>query len=153
MTDPSRLAALDDASSRLAASAEFASTLDLTLRLAAKLVDAERSLLVLFNKNTRQWFVHSHHGINPGALADRGDSAIQAATSGEASATDSSLALPLRARGRVVGALKVERAGGFTPDDLLVLRTFAASAALAIDGTLSKTDFVSTVTHELRLPM
>jgi signal transduction histidine kinase len=53
----------------------------------------------------------------------------------------------------MVGALKVARRGGLNGDDRLALETFADSAAIAIEGILSKTEFVSTVTHELRLPM
>lgn len=152
MTHPSRLAALNDATRRLAASPDFASTLESTLRLATELVQPEYALLVLFNKNTGRWFVHSAQGLDLDALGERGDSAIQAAATGLAAASESEIALPLKARGRVVGALKVGR-GGLTEEDRLALETFAASAALAVDGTLSKTEFVSTVTHELRLPM
>jgi Amt family ammonium transporter len=67
--------------------------------------------------------------------------------------SDSALSLPLKARGRMVGALTVGRRGGLTGDDRLALEIFADSAAIAIEGVLSKTEFVSTVTHELRLPM
>jgi signal transduction histidine kinase len=85
-------------------------------------------------------------------LGARGDSALRAAESGAAVADEFELALPLKTKGRVVGALKVERAA-LTEEDRQLLEAFATAAALAIDGTLSKTDFVSTVTHELRLPM
>jgi signal transduction histidine kinase len=153
MINANRLAALNAATRDLAAAADFAGTLGSTLRLAAGLVEAECALLVLHNKTTNQWFVHSCQGLDPDVLESHGQAAIQAAASGEIQATDSTVALPLKARRRVVGALKVERQAGLTHDDRLVLETFAASAALAIEGILSKNEFVSTVTHELRLPM
>ena len=153
MTDSVRLADLNRALNGLAAATDFASVLGSTLHRAAKLAHADSAILVLFNKNTKAWFVHSFYGIEPGDLGNRGDSALNAAEMGEALADESTLALPLKTKGRVVGALKVERSGGFTEGDRHSLESFAAAAALAIDGTLSKNDFVSTVVHELRLPM
>jgi signal transduction histidine kinase len=149
MTDFSRLAELNDATQALAATTDFASTLRSALHLAAQLTRADSAQLVLFNKNTQQWFVHSSLGTAP---EGDGQTALAAAKTGEATQTNSAVALPLRVKGRVVGALQVARAV-FAAEDRLILETFAASAALAIDSTLTKTDFVSTVTHELRLPM
>jgi len=59
MTDSSRLAELNTATQALAATTDFASTLRVALHLAAQLTRAESAQLVLFNKNTQQWFVHS----------------------------------------------------------------------------------------------
>lgn len=153
MTDSSRLAELNSASNSLAASTDFASTLGGTLYHAATLVNAGCSLLILFNRTTKDWALHSHHGLEPEDVGDRYQLGIRAAQTGEVAANERAIALPLKARGQVAGALQVERSGGFTADDRLILEAFAAVAALAIDSTLSKTDFVSTVTHELRLPM
>jgi len=149
MTDSSRLAELNTATQALAATTDFASTLRSALHLAAQLTRAQAAQLVLFNKNTQQWFVHSTMGT---ASEAEGQAALGVAQTGEAAQTDATMALPLRVKGRVVGALQVARAD-FAAEDRLILETFAASAALAIDSTLTKTDFVSTVTHELRLPM
>jgi signal transduction histidine kinase len=153
MTDSSRLTALQDACQRVAASAEFAPALADTLRLAQSLSRADSVLLALYNKNTNQWFVHSHSGLTTETLTGRTELAVQAASTAQAVGNEFALALPLQARGRVVGALGLSRGDGFQADDRLALEVFATAAALAIDGTLSKTDFVSTVTHELRLPM
>ncbi len=149
MTDLSRLAELNDAATALVATTDFASTLRSALHLAAQLVKAPAAQLVLFNKNTQQWFMHSMVGPAP---ADTGASAIAAAQTGQISDTEAGLALPLRSKGRLVGALRV---AGVTlsAEDRQILEIFVASAALAIDSTLTRTDFVSTVTHELRLPM
>lgn len=149
MTDTARLAQLNTATQSLAATTDFASTLKSTLQLAAELTQASEALLVLFNKNTQQWFVHSRQGIE---ATDPGSEALQAAQTGEKAEREGALTLPLRVKGRVVGAVEVRRAG-LSDEDGLILEIFASSAALAIDATLAKTDFVSTVTHELRLPM
>jgi hypothetical protein len=62
MTHSNRLAALQEALRSLAASTDFAGTLASTLHLAAALIEGETALLVLFNKTTNQWFVHSSLG-------------------------------------------------------------------------------------------
>jgi hypothetical protein len=51
--------------------------------------------------------------------------------------TRSLLAVPLRARDRVIGVLEVvnKQSGGFSPNDLILVETIAASAAIAIDNT------------------
>jgi signal transduction histidine kinase len=149
MTDSHRLTELNNATQALAATTDFASTLRATLHLAAQLAQADSAWLVLFNKTTQAWFVHS----TLGPVTDtEGQEAVTVAQTGQAAVADDSVALPLRVKGRVVGALRVRRAG-LVEEDRTALEIFAASAALAIDSTLSKTDFVSTVTHELRLPM
>lgn len=149
MTEPTRLAELKTATETLAATTDFASTLRTALQLSAELTRANGALLVLFNKNTQQWFVHSRQGIE---ASDPGTEALQVAQSGEKAERAGALTLPLQVKGRIVGALEVRR-DGFSDEDRLIFETFASSAALAIDSTLTKTDFVSTVTHELRLPM
>ena len=51
--------------------------------------------------------------------------------------TDSLLAVPLRARNKVIGVLEVvnKRSGGFDSYDLILVETMASSAAIAIDNT------------------
>jgi len=51
--------------------------------------------------------------------------------------THSLLAVPLRARDKVIGVLEVvnKRSGGFDTYDLILVETMAASAAIAIDNT------------------
>ncbi|HLF02248.1 MAG TPA: HAMP domain-containing sensor histidine kinase [Anaerolineales bacterium] len=152
MTD-SRLAALNSAIQALAAASEFTRVMSRIVTSAAKLANAQCAFLVLFNKNTKQWEVRLAHGAEIAPASDRAASAREVALSGEPITGDSFVALPLKVRGVVVGALQVERSGGLAEEDRPALETFAAAAALALDATLSKTDFVSTVTHELRLPM
>jgi signal transduction histidine kinase len=152
MTD-SRLSALNSALQSLAAASEFTQVMSRIVTSAVELANARCAFLVLFSKVTKQWEVRLAHGDEIAPASERADSAREVALSGEPISGDSFVALPLKARGQVVGALQVERSGGLAADDRLVLDSFAAAAALALDATLSKTDFVSTVTHELRLPM
>lgn len=144
----SSLDALQDACTQVAAATEFNDALAATLRSAVSLTGAESAVLVLFNRTTGQWFLHSHTGTT-----EQSDTAMKAASAGEAAEDETGLALPLKAKGKVVGAVGVGRNGGIPAEDRRALEIFATAAALAIDSTLTKTDFVSTVTHELRLPM
>ena len=66
------------------------------------------------------------------------------------------LAISLWARRRQAGYLLLFRSGAsadFTEQDALRVEVFANHAASAIDAAIAKGEFVSTVTHELRLPM
>ena len=78
----------------------------------------------------------------------------------------STLCVPLHARGTITGAIYVDsraQAGVFTHADLDLVSIFASQAAAAIENTRlyqdvnqaeeSKSQFVSIVTHELRIPL
>lgn len=149
MTDPSRLEILVEATQGLAATSDFSSTLQACLTSSARLAGARSAALALFNRTSQKWFVHSTLGDEAEAC---GDAALAAALNNQAVADAARLALPLQAKGRAVGAVCVAP-GGLSANDRQCLEAFAASAGLAIDATLARTDFVSTVTHELRLPM
>jgi signal transduction histidine kinase len=153
MTDSNRLAALNNACIQVAATTGFAEALSATLHYSAALAGAGSAMLLLYNKTTGQWFVHSYTGIVPEAVVERTPMLIRAAAAGEPVQDGDALALPLKAKGRVVGVVAVDRSGGVLPEDRPIFEIFSTAAALAIESTLTKTDFVSTVTHELRLPM
>src|SRR6266536_756895 len=86
-----------------------------------------------------------------GILADAGYRAI--------------LAVPLLREGRVLGGLVVARKapGGFTPEMVALLQTFATQSALAIDNarlyraleeaSKHKSTFLANMSHELRTPL
>jgi len=72
--------------------------------------------------------------------------------------TRSLLAVPLVAQGKVIGALEVLNKIGdkaFTDEDLELLITLAAQAAVAIEKArlFAQNDLISEVVHELRTPM
>jgi signal transduction histidine kinase len=76
------------------------------------------------------------------------------------------LCLPLRSGDESIGAIYVDRRaaeGGFTDDDLALLTTLVAQAALAVANAGlqeavqatrdARSEYVSLITHELRIPM
>lgn len=72
--------------------------------------------------------------------------------------TRSILAVPLIRRGQIIGALEVVNKKGdrpFTDEDLDLLTTLAAQAAVSIENArlFEQSDLVSEVVHELRTPM
>lgn len=171
-----RLAALYEFSALVSGSLDQGDLLDRAMEAIVRLTGAEGAVLALFD-------------VVDGALrpvvvrqtaAEQGAAVLaRVANTGEGlllngAATDyfpgqpgrASLCAPLRARGRVIGAVYLEKAttgGGFTPDDLVLLGALAEQTAVALDSfrlqeaihaaNKSKSDFVSLVTHELRLPL
>lgn len=71
----------------------------------------------------------------PRVALEVGQEAVRLATA-ELPDTRSEAALPLRSRGRVIGALTVQhsQAGAFDPDTLAVLQTMADQVAVAVDN-------------------
>jgi signal transduction histidine kinase len=72
--------------------------------------------------------------------------------------TRSILAVPLIRRGKIIGAIEVlnkPEGQSFTEDDLALLTTLAAQAAVSIENArlFEQSDLVSEVVHELRTPM
>lgn len=72
--------------------------------------------------------------------------------------TRSILAVPLVRRGKIIGALEVLNKKGdkpFTDEDVEILTTLAAQAAVSIENArlFEQSDLVSEVVHELRTPM
>jgi signal transduction histidine kinase len=72
--------------------------------------------------------------------------------------TRSILAVPLIRRGKIIGAIEVLNKPDnqpFTEDDLALLTTLAAQAAVSIENArlFEQSDLVSEVVHELRTPM
>jgi len=63
-----------------------------------------------------------------------GDRERTVGRSGKSQIDGGTLCVPLRARGRIIGALTVVRATAFTQDDLLLAEELAQHAALALDN-------------------
>jgi K+-sensing histidine kinase KdpD len=164
MTDLQHQLALLDACRAVGEPVDLTETLNRAMVYAVILTKAERGLLTLYNKTTKGFDVRTAHNISGGeALEERKARADAVAQSGQSSLVAdegrdlrTSMTIPLQARGRTVGAVYVEKScssGSFSHNDLAYFETFVAQAANAIEGKISKADFVSVVTHELRLPM
>jgi signal transduction histidine kinase len=71
--------------------------------------------------------------------------------------TRSLLAVPMRAKSRVIGALEAvnKRAGAFSDEDIRMLMIMAGQAAIAIENArmFQQSDFMSEMVHELRTPL
>ena len=164
MSDLRRHLALLDACRAIGEPVDLVETLNRTMVYAVILTGAERGLLTLYNKTAKTFDVRTVHNIKgEEALQERKARADAVAHSGhsllladEFREMRTSMTVPLQARSRLVGAVYVEKAcssGSFSHHDLAFFETFVAQAANAIEGKISKADFVSVVTHELRLPM
>ena len=163
MPDLNDLPALRDASAALTASLTLPELLAKSLDLALQLVGADRGALALLEKNgalsVREARGKAIDDAEFQAEAGRGmmggkPGVINVAMSGGGS--NKMLAVSLWAHGRQAGYLFLFRSGAsadFTTQDELLAEAFANHAASAIDAAIAKGEFVSTVTHELRLPM
>ncbi len=71
--------------------------------------------------------------------------------------TSSILGVPLQTKGKILGVIEAvnKRNGLFDEDDLRVLETLAAQAAIAIENTrlFRQSDLVAEMVHELRTPL
>jgi signal transduction histidine kinase len=99
------------------------------------------------------------HG-EPTAVSDvRGDDRHYEKTDDETQfVTRSLMAVPLRARDRIIGALEVLNKANdapFVDEDIDLLETLAAQAAVAIEKArlFEQSDLISEVVHELRTPV
>ncbi len=163
MPDLTHLTALRAASAALTTALTLPELLAKTLDLAMQLAGADHGALALLEKNGAL-------SVNEARGMAIDDTEIQAqaargmmggkpgvnnvAMSGGGS--DKLLAVSLWARGRQAGYLFLFRSGAsaeFTTQDELLVEAFANHAASAVDAAIAKGEFVSTVTHELRLPM
>ncbi len=162
MSDIHRLTELRDICQALAAIPTFLEQLTQTMNSAIGLTGAERGVLILYNKAANSFDAHAVRGVDAVSVGELVALAQPVAISGQSvllahESQRSSLTVPLQARGRKpFGAIYVDRPstlGLFTHADLLFFEIFTVQAAIALDANIAKSDFVSTVTHELRLPM
>ena len=167
-----RLAAVYEFSALVSGSLDQSDLLDRAVEALVRLTGAEGAVLALFDVGDgmlRPVVAHQ-------AAAEQGAAVLaRVAGAGEGLVLNGlvgdepgrvGLCAPLRARGQVLGAVYLERAatgGGFTPDDLAWLGALAEQTAVALENfrlqdaihaaNKGKGDFVSLVTHELRLPL
>lgn len=161
-TETARLAALYEVSQALGASLQLDETLRIVMDAAIRLTGAERGFLMLFDPASRDLVFRVARNAQGETLTETQFEVsytilTQVAQTGQSVVTTdagadprfsqresiigfalrSILAVPLKARGEVLGALYVDnkaRRGLFTQKELELLNTFANQAAVAIDN-------------------
>lgn len=157
-----RLAALYEVSSRLGTTLDLSELLNLVMDAIIQLTGAERGYLVLQNGVTGELETGAARNVDQQTIEGRSmeisRSVVQRAIdSGQPILTDNAQAdnrfsayqsvigfrlrsimcTPLRARGRVIGAVYVDNrllSAAFKPEDLALLEAFANQAAMAIEN-------------------
>lgn len=175
-TAQTRLSAVYEFSALVSGSLDQSNLLDRALEAMVRLSGADGAVLALFDvgDGVLRPVVARQMAVGQGVA-----SLARVANTGEGflldgAATDqapdqpgrASLCAPLQTRGRVLGAIYLEKAvgdGPFTAGDLALVEALAGQTAVALDNfrlqeaiqvaNKSKSDFVSVVTHELRLPL
>jgi signal transduction histidine kinase len=166
--DQERLAALSAIGAQLGRGAELDDLLNLSVETVVRLTGAENGLLLLWDEATDDLRLLVARSADPSALADNLpiDQAMVAQALHDGASVmigESALCVPLWARGRVIGLIYVAGGVAFAPGDLAWLEAVANQTAVALENRRlqealqvahqAKGDFVSLVTHELRLPM
>lgn len=160
--EQARLAALYDVSSQLGASLDLSEVLNQVMDAIIQLTGAERGFLMLYDEVTGELRTEAARNVDQETIEGQSmqisRTVLQrAATTGQNILTNNAqeddrfsaqesvigfqlrsiMCVPLRARGRVMGAVYVDNrlfSGVFNHDDLELLATFANQAAIAIDN-------------------
>jgi len=178
-----RLEALLALSRVLNSTLDLPTLLDLIVNSAREMTDSEASSILLLDSKSGDLYFEAASGsgeaikrvIVPldssiaGWVCRHGEPLLIADTSQDerfyrqadlqtAFTTRSVLAVPLKAKDRVIGCLEaVNKRGGqtFTPDDTETLTTLAAHAAVAIQNArlFEQSDQIAEMVHELRTPL
>lgn len=137
---------------------DFAEVMGRTLNWAVRMTNADNGAIGLIDVEQGQTRVVAQHGEAPAAvtamLAD-----------GQAVSNGGSLTVPIQREGRVIGVIALDRKDGrsFDLEALALVSRMADHAAIAIENARlyeevrranqAKSEFVSVMTHELRVPM
>lgn len=182
-----RLSALYKVASRLSSTYDLNDLLALVMDAAIRLTAAERGFLALVDDESAELGTAIVHNVDQGGIGGEAmiivrqvvdeetpfltndvqkDERFAARQGGIGDKLQAIICVPLRVRDGAIGALYVDRASSndtFVQEDLDLLATFAAQAAVAIENarlhdalqTVSedKSEYVSLVTHELRIPL
>lgn len=161
-SEQTRLAALYEVSSQLGASLDLGEVLNQVMDAIILLTGAERGFLMLFDEESGQLRTEAARNVDKETIEGQSMQISRtilqrAATSGQSILTNNAqederfsgqqsvigyqlrsiMCAPLRARGRIIGAVYVDNrlfSGVFAPADLELLGTFANQAAIAIDN-------------------
>jgi signal transduction histidine kinase len=177
-----RMERLMEVSRNLASTLDLSKLLFMIIEAARELTDTEAASIMLFDPQTGElrfeaatnlepalqgiiipvegsiagWIVtHSEPLVVPDTRKDaRWNQKVDQATD---FVTRSILGVPLVTREKKLGALEAinKRAGQFSNDDVVILQTLAAQAAVAIVNArlFQQSDMISEMVHELRTPL
>jgi signal transduction histidine kinase len=137
---------------------DFGKVMNLTLSWAVRVTHSQNGAIGLVDLDDGGMHIVAQYGDAPAAAASllndhRGTEEI------------GSLTVPIQREGRMIGMIALERADGldYTSEHRSFLVRLADHAAISIENTrlydavqkanTAKTEFISTVTHELRIPM
>lgn len=157
-----RLEALYEVSSQLGTSLDLSEVLNQVMDAIIQLTNAERGFLMLYDEDNGKLHAEAARNVDQEKIEDQSMQISRtvierAATTGKGILTNNAqdddrfsaqesvigfqlrsiMCAPLRARGRVIGAVYVDNklfSGVFQDEDLALLATFANQAAIAIDN-------------------
>lgn len=137
---------------------DFDKVMDLTLQWAIRVTEADNGAIGIIDLEESQVRVVAQHGEAPASVAS-------ILANGSMPEGDGSLTVPIQREGRVIGVIALDRSTSqpFSPEAQAFVLRLADHAAISIENTQlyeavkrandAKSEFVSVVTHELRIPM
>jgi signal transduction histidine kinase len=137
---------------------DFGKVMNLTLSWAVRVTRSQNGAIGLVDLNDGGMHIVAQYGDAPAAAASLLNDHRGTEETG-------SLTVPIQREGRMIGMIALERADGldYTSEHRSFLVRLADHAAISIENArlydavqkanTAKTEFISTVTHELRIPM
>lgn len=154
------LSQLQDIDKELNETLDFAKVMDRTLQWAVRVTGADNGAIGLIDLEAGETRIVAQHGETPaGVLAMFEIANLPDQDKG------ANLTVPIQREGRVIGVIGLDRTDGrpFTQEAYAFVSRLADHAAIAIENARlyevvrranqAKTEFVSVMTHEMRIPM
>ena len=154
----SELSLLQEIDRQLNETLDYSKVMDLTLGWAVKVTHAENGVIGVIDLEMGQTRIVAQHGQAPAEAAE-------ILAGGAAPSNTNAITAPIQREGHIIGVVALDRRDGkpFTQEAQEFLARLADHAAMAIENATlyeavqaankAKSEFVSVVTHELRIPM